>query len=44
MKATSSICAWWFVRWSQIEQDPARPRLIRNEPGIGYRLAAGDRR
>ena len=25
----------------KLEEDPARPRLIRNEPGIGYRLAEG---
>jgi len=26
----------------KLEGDPARPRLITNEPGVGYRLAAGD--
>ncbi len=26
----------------KLETDPARPRLITNEPGVGYRLAAGE--
>lgn len=26
----------------KLEVDPARPRLITNEPGVGYRLAAGE--
>ena len=26
----------------KLEDDPARPRLILTEPGIGYRLRAGD--
>lgn len=24
----------------KLEDDPARPKLIRNEPGVGYRLLA----
>jgi two-component system KDP operon response regulator KdpE len=27
---------------AKLERDPAKPSLIRNEPGIGYRLIAGD--
>lgn len=27
---------------TKLEDDPSRPDLLRNEPGIGYRLASGD--
>lgn len=27
----------------KLEEEPARPRLIRNEPGVGYRLISEPR-